>query len=311
LTEHRLPTALMRQIEPYTKVKSNIHINGVDKHHSTSSYNIKTVLSMIYCIRETSIKSLKNINTQLLLLTNYKGNTNKISNSSTSSTASPDTFGYNSPTKSSGYGNKYSTKTSTPSSIVRQTPNSVIKRNNIYNNDNHSTNSSDRKKSTSLSDTTSMVPPNMELLNNYSGVLRASISIASQPILGRFILGNGSILINYLSTVIRALSLARNNIIQLINNDSNNKQQLLTPIEKESYLDSIGLTEQAILYVIETIAQFDLSETLSGIKANGKWPEAVLKFIPGVDESYSFIMSIQTDFISALASLSLHSDGLF
>lgn len=296
----------MRQIEPYTKVKSNIHINGIDKLHSTSSYNIKTVLSMIYYIRETSINSLKDINTQLVLLTNYKGNVSKITNSSTSSIASPDTFGYISPTKSSGYGNKFTTKISTPSSIVRQTPNSALKRNNIEIN---STSSSDKKSSTSLSDP-NIAPPNMELLSNYAGVLRASISIASHPILGRFILGNGSILINYLSTVIRSLSLARNNIIELINNDSNNKQQVLTSLEKESYLDSFGLTEQAILYVIETIAQFDLSDSVTGIQANGNWPEAVLKFIPSEEESYSFIMSIQTDFISALASLSLHSDGI-
>ena len=99
LTEHRLPSALMRMIEPYI---SNADMSTSNIQNS-SSYNIKCALSMIIFVRDTCIFALKDLQMQLSLLSTYQTSEQQM--------VTPES----SPQKSGR----------TPHTLVRQTPSSA------------------------------------------------------------------------------------------------------------------------------------------------------------------------------------------
>ena len=99
LTEHRLPSALMRMIEPYI---SNADMSTTSAAN-TSTYNIKCALSMVIFVRDTCIFALKDLQMQLSILSVYKTSEHQL--------VTPES----SPQKSGR----------TPHTLVRQTPSSA------------------------------------------------------------------------------------------------------------------------------------------------------------------------------------------
>jgi len=99
LTEHRLPSALMRMIEPYI---SNADMS-TSNIQNTSTYNIKCALSMIIFVRDTCIFALKDLQMQLSLLSKFQTSEQQM--------VTPES----SPQKSGR----------TPHTLVRQTPSSA------------------------------------------------------------------------------------------------------------------------------------------------------------------------------------------
>ena len=99
LTEHRLPSALMRMIEPYI---SNTDMSTSNTQNN-STYNIKCALSMVIFVRDTCIFALKDLHMQLSLLSTYQTSEQQL--------VTPES----SPQKSGR----------TPHTLVRQTPSSA------------------------------------------------------------------------------------------------------------------------------------------------------------------------------------------
>ena len=284
LTEHRLPVILMRVIEPYV-VQSDIPTSVTQ---TGSSYNIKVALSMVFFIRSTCIRALQGIHSKLKLIVQSK-DIKKIPKTTPVKHSTP---------SNDNTSSNYSRSRSSPSTMTRQTPLSAGSRDKSSRGNTSSTKSGG--SSTPIDDSSDVISTkvHIQLLNHFSEMLRSTFSMAAQPALGRFILTTGSLLVSALANVLEVIPEARIAAQEL----ADHKETSIT-------LEAIDTAEQAALLALESIAQVDVVDSLSGICNTGQWPSSISKYIPDKDAGYRFVITLHKNLLPIAGGLAFHTDG--
>lgn len=282
LTEHRLPVILMRVIEPYV-VQSDIPTSVTQ---TGSSYNIKVALSMVFFIRSTCIRALQGIHSKLKQIIQSKDVKNV-----TKTTP----MKHSTPIHDNN--SAYSRSRSSPGTMTRQTPLSAGTRDKSSRG---SASSSKGGSATPIDDNNDVISTkvHVQLLNHFSEMLRSTFSMAAQPALGRFILATGSFLVSSLANVLELIPEARVAANELVDN----KESSVTA-------EAIDTAEQAALLALESIAQVDVVDSLSGICNTGQWPASISKYIPDKDAGYRFVVALHKNLLPVAGGLAFHTDG--
>ena len=308
LTEHRLPTILMRLIDPYIAQSEVVTATSV----VPSSYNVKVALSTIFYIRSSCVQTLQEMGVQLERLCSHQHK----ASSGAPKTASPQGRKPSTPSSPDKHSTPEKSRTAvrTPSTMVRQTPPSEISRRRVAGGAAAATPTrqgsagsaipqSDAGPDTPLHAGGDAISAPLRSLSALASALRSSTSVASLPILGRLVLGTGPALTALLAAVLRLLPLAREHLLESAS------ASLLSRVERDVVDESLGVVEQAALFALETVAQIDIMELLCGSAGNGSWPQSICKYVPDKESSYGFVKALVEHLLPAAGELSLHADG--
>lgn len=321
---NRLPLAFTSVVGPYA------HTTEITLTHTHSSYNIKAVLCFLSFLRTETIRALEYLADHLSHVTTNRDNNSphrarssresggerdaaslvdRDHISSTRGGRTPPSHQPSSPTKTTptyAYTNPHSlshttsattNRARTPNSLPRQTPLSAAGKKSIGGGFSKDVTTGKEASAPDIKDDARLNALGRDyqladMLMHYSGVLRAAVSVASQPILGRFIMCTGSQVPSALARVIRQLPGARK--------ASESSPQLT---------DSVCVCEQACLFALETIAQIDVSECVCGLRLTGMWPESVRGLIPSHVQGQAFIHALTLSLLPAVGGIAAHSDG--
>lgn len=290
LSERRLPSALVRLLEPLA-VSQRVS-RDASALTSTSSYPANAAYSMVRYVLAACLSSSRTLHTQLMLLANEQ---NIQSNSSRLLMQTPESSPMGragSRRVSVGSGVRQASAAATSSGAKARRP--PI---DSFGYSAASNPSPSSRRNALEDDETVGCKADLALLVSNAHILRAAVSIASQPLLRRLMISAGPEFPLALADVLCALPAARSSI----QSTGSAALEQGTEDRHAEEADAVSQVEQAALVALEAVAQVDLL----GLDNDNLGGSAL-----GAEKSMgSFLHAVATRLISAAAGLSNHPDG--